>query len=321
MDLSIIIPIYNVEQWIERCIDSCLQIEMVTDTFEIILVDDGSTDNSGKIADRYAIYHNNITVIHRPNGGLSVARNTGIHHAKGKYIWFVDSDDWIEPKYVAALIYEAIEADVDICCFGLKLAFEDGRLESYSIVSKLIPGQVVSGETFVSAVGMPPAAWAAFYKRSFLTEKKFTFMENIYHEDYEFTTRAYAIADRIVYNDVVIYNYYQRSGSIMKSSQGYKRAADLLKIADSLHSFQNTYFEKRASLWHYFDQKISFIVSQSLAYYRPQYFPLKVYTQKPYFPLKYRGHNSFKEKIKYTLINFSPRLYCWCRYLFLKTQN
>ena len=110
--ISIIVPVYNVEKYIRRCINSILN--QTYQYLEIILVDDGSTDNSGLICDKYAHMDNRITVIHKKNGGLSSARNTGIDIAKGAYIGFIDSDDWIAPETYEVLYRNLVHYDADV---------------------------------------------------------------------------------------------------------------------------------------------------------------------------------------------------------------
>ena len=113
--LSIIIPVYNVEKYIKRCLDSILCQE--TENYEVILVDDGSTDSSGIICDSYAKCRKNVVCIHKTNGGLSDARNEGLKHCKGKYVWFVDSDDYITEDALESLekVLCKYSSDVVVC--------------------------------------------------------------------------------------------------------------------------------------------------------------------------------------------------------------
>ena len=104
MKLSIVVPIYKVEPYLRKCVDSLLNQDLPTEDYEIILVDDGSPDCCGEICDEYASKYGNIRVIHRENGGLSAARNSGIEIAQGKYIQFVDSDDYLEPNVLKTLV-------------------------------------------------------------------------------------------------------------------------------------------------------------------------------------------------------------------------
>lgn len=114
--VSVIVPVYKVEKYLHRCIDSI--INQTYKNLEIILVDDGSPDNCGKICDEYAEKDNRIKVIHKSNGGLSSARNAGLDVANGDYVYFVDSDDYIDTKLVEDNLNLAIEHDADMVCFN-----------------------------------------------------------------------------------------------------------------------------------------------------------------------------------------------------------
>ena len=113
--LSFIVPIYNVEPYLRKCVDSLLAQDY--SDYEIILVDDGSPDGCPKICDEYAAAHKNVRVVHRPNGGLSAARNSGIEVAKGEYICFVDSDDYWEPNVIGRLMEQIERDDLDVLRF------------------------------------------------------------------------------------------------------------------------------------------------------------------------------------------------------------
>jgi len=131
--ISVIIPVYNVEEYLKKCIDSI--INQTYSNLEILLIDDGSTDNSGKICDEYKIIDKRIKVIHKENGGVSSARNLGISEAKGKWLTFIDSDDWIETNFCEILINEAREnnADVVLCAYN---RVTNSKLEKINVYSK-----------------------------------------------------------------------------------------------------------------------------------------------------------------------------------------
>ena len=166
LKLSIIIPVYNVEPYIAKCLDSCLHQDIPTDEYEIIVVNDGSPDNSVVIVKDYMQRYLNVRLVNRDNGGLSAARNTGLKEAKGEYVWFVDSDDWIEPYVLKHLTDKAYKDKLDVLCFNLQLAFPDGHTEHYNVSAE--KECVYHGTDFICKVGMPPAAWAALYKHDFL---------------------------------------------------------------------------------------------------------------------------------------------------------
>ncbi len=131
--LSVIVPVYNVEQYLKRCVDSILN-QTVTD-LEIILVDDGSTDSSGSLCDRYAKDYTNIRVHHKPNGGLTSAWKAGLELARGAYIGFVDSDDWIDPDMYERMLTLAEREDADVTVCGLVFDFEDPKIPKRNEIS------------------------------------------------------------------------------------------------------------------------------------------------------------------------------------------
>lgn len=308
LKLSIIIPVYNVEQYIGNCLDSCLNQDLPKDEYEIVVVDDGSPDNSSSIVEGYMKKYSNIRLIHRENGGLSAARNTGLREAKGEYIWFVDSDDWIESNCLGFLVNTAKDNDLDVLCFGLQLVYPDGRKTTYNIKYEE-SDKVYKGEDFICRVKMPPAAWAAIYKKDFLNIKKLCFFEGILHEDQEFTPRAYYLANRISYINRVIYYYLQRVGGIMISSRNKKRASDLLTVADSLYKFIIDNVDTSNKAYEEMMEKVNFAFSQSLAYYKSSYFSISAYKNKPYYPLFLSHDLDLKMRLKYILLNVSLRLY------------
>ena len=130
MRVSIVVPIYNVEQYLAECVDSL--IIQTYGKIEIILVDDGSTDNSGKIADEYGMKDLRIKVIHKKNGGLSDARNAGIVVARGEYIMFVDSDDYVDSRFVETALSAAQDHSADIVSFKFTAVYEDGSAKESS---------------------------------------------------------------------------------------------------------------------------------------------------------------------------------------------
>ena len=126
MTLSIIIPVYKVEKYLRKCLDSCLHQNISKEDYEIICVNDGSPDNSAQILDEYAAKHPNIRVVTQTNQGLSMARNNGLAVAQGDYVWFIDSDDWIEENCLAG-ICSALKSNPDLLQLNHQLTFEDNQ--------------------------------------------------------------------------------------------------------------------------------------------------------------------------------------------------
>lgn len=305
---SIIIPMYNVDQYIGKCLDSCLKQDISKDEYEIIVVDDESPDNSSSIVEEYIKNNKNIRLIHRENGGLSAARNTGLKEANGEYVWFVDSDDWIEENCLKILTEFAEDNNLDVLCFGLQLVYPDGRKTSYNIQYEE-SRKIYTGEDFICKVKMPPAAWAALYRRTFLEKYRIYFYEGILHEDQEFTPRAYFLAKRISYINKELYNYLQRTGGIMKSLRNKKRSEDLLTVADSLYEFTCRNVEKNCNAYNEMIEKVNFAFMQSLAYYEPTFFPISLYKTRSYYPLRINSCKNLKNLIKYLIANISLKLY------------
>ncbi len=309
MKLSIIIPVYNVEKYISKCLESCLRQDISTENYEIIVVNDGTVDHSIAIVEGYMKKHVNVRLVNRDNGGLSAARNTGLEAATGDFVWFVDSDDWIEPNCLKEIIDFAYKENLDVLCFNLKFAFSDGHFEKY-VNNNEKTGIIYTGTEFICKMKMPPSAWCALYNRTFLEKHSLNFYEGILHEDQEFTPRAYCLAERIAYFDKVIYNYNQREGSIMKGGHSERKCKDLLTVADSLYDFaQTTLKNKYHDAYYVMLNNVYFAFSQSLAHYNKSFFNLKTYRKKPYYPLMINSLLSAKDKWKYRLINFSLSLY------------
>ncbi len=312
--LSIIIPVYNVERYIGKCLESCYAQDIDTTEYEIIIVDDSSPDNSINIVREYQSIYDNIKIIRRPNGGLSAARNSGLSVASGDYVWFVDSDDTIASNCFAGLINRMQDERLDILCFSLNLIFPDGKAEKYTIPHDFSQ-KIYKGTQFINNVQMPGSACIAIYRKQFLFDNNLKFKEGILHEDQEFTPRAYCMAERISFIDQYLYNYYQRTGSIMKSNQDVKRCRDLLIIADSLYEFADNKLNKGTQEYATLMRHVYFCVTQSLAYYSKDAFNISVYQQKPYYPMNVNYSDGLL-KYKIILANLSLKLYLIVRTFF-----
>lgn len=219
MELSIIVPIYNVESYLEECLDSLYKI--VDIDYEIILVNDGSTDGSLSIVKKYEERHRDRTVvIDKKNGGLSSARNAGIHKAKGEYISFIDSDDFIDAEMFVKFFKECRRERLDVAVGNMRY-YQDGRFSSPFFRSeKLKNSEVVNGKKFLDMVMGKPKCFREevvddLYRREFLLQNKLEFREGVLHEDTLFTPLVYLKAERIKYLDFPFYSYRQRIGGIM----------------------------------------------------------------------------------------------------------
>lgn len=325
MKLSYIVTVYNTENMIARCMKSLLEQNLEMDEYEIILVDNGSTDNSGRVCDDFAAKYGNVRVLHLENLGAGASRNSGIKVAKGDYIWYIDSDDLIEPNVAHDLLYKAKELNLDVLSFDPQLAWEDENLnvkrtEPFIITNKS-GKDVMNGEEYSLNVGMPSAQWCSLYRREFLLENNIWFIEKITYEDQEYTPRAYYLAKRASHANVIVYNYIQRPGSITKCIDNReKRANDYLTVCDSLYRFvNNNNLKKGTPIYAYMMGKISFDFAQALQFCKPKDTMLKTFSQKEYYPLYIDKSYSMKTKVKYALINTSLSFYVAIHELFKKS--
>lgn len=267
MKLSIIVPIYNVAPYLRKCVDS-LFVQDISD-YEIILVDDGSTDNSGAIADEILNTHSQsqiancqIKVVHQLNGGLSAARNTGISLATGKYILFVDSDDYLQPNTLGTLLEQAEGDDLDVLRFRYQNVRESGEVfvphEGMKTDYNNYSSEPTDGLTFLN-----DRMWVQCYVVQFLVRAKIVrqelFTPCIYFEDTDWTPRMLLRAKRVASTDMVVYNYLWREGSITLSQNNVtkmrKQLEDKIAILGRLNEWGKTVNDRR-----WFDGMISGLV-------------------------------------------------------------
>ena len=225
---------YNVEMYIKRCLLSCINQTGVIlgRDYEIVCVNDGSPDNSGKIAKYIAGNHVGIRVIEQSNQGLSSARNIGLKEAKGDYLWFVDSDDWIEENCLSD-IFARLNC-IDILQIQYRYAYDNAKNNKEIYFS--IDG-IKSGREVLLTGSLPAPVPFSIYRREFLLKNNLGFVLGIYHEDSEFKPRAVYFAESITSIDKVCYNYYQRSNGSITSTFKSKNAVDLLFVMNSLYDF------------------------------------------------------------------------------------
>lgn len=222
--ISVIVPVYKVEKYLDKCVES-----IVTQTYrnlEIILVDDGSPDQCPDMCDKWAEKDYRIKVIHKKNGGLSEARNAGMEIATGKFIGFVDSDDWIEPDMYQLLYNYMVENDCDISACGVQMDWEDSvparRLtrEGCCILNTVEAMQASIQETWLKQ-----PVWYKLYKSKLV--KDILFPVGKYHEDVFWSYQAVGRAKKIYIFDQPCYHYLQRDGSIMDDRYSLKRLNSL----------------------------------------------------------------------------------------------
>lgn len=210
--ISVIVPVYNVEAYLPRCVDSILA--QTYQDLEVILVDDGTPDRAGQICDEYAARDSRVRVIHKPNGGLSSARNAGIEIAAGEYLAFVDSDDWIEPEMYEHMLHLMEKYAVSMVCAG---RYDVSSKSGKKTVGLCPPKEeCISGEELVSRIfqwdNIDSAAWDKLYHRSLFDGIRYPVGKIV--EDVPTTYKIALRAGKAAMCDRPFYNYFHREGSI-----------------------------------------------------------------------------------------------------------
>lgn len=251
--ISIIVPIYNVAPFIEECLQSLWKQDLDEDEYEVVIINDGSTDKSLSIAQEICSNHTNVQIISQENKGLSMARNAGVEIAQGDCIWFVDADDWIAPNCLKKISQQMEGLDVLAIAAN---SFSEAGVSHFSYPETMS----IPGFKFMEKWQDQLKACAPFYifRRSFLQDNQLSFFPGIFHEDNEFTPRAITLAKSIAACQNSYYQRRIRSGSIT-SSVNPKRPMDIIVGMKSLNKFSLDYSGKtRVALDTYIANTINF---------------------------------------------------------------
>lgn len=248
INISIILPIYNVEKYLDKCILSIINQTNFED-IELLLIDDGSTDKSSEICEKYSKQFENIYTFHKKNGGLSDARNYGIYKAKGKYLLFIDSDDSIN-KDMLKKINDKIEEKPDIILWNAKYVNEDDRdinnisfkFEHSGLDEKIVyTGKQAIKDCLKVSKEFPTAVWLGVYKKSLIIDNNLFFENGLIHEDEMWTLKIVLEAQKVEYINESLYNYRIRQNSIMRDNQEKNRQhiESYIYIYNSLYEYYN----------------------------------------------------------------------------------
>lgn len=229
MKISVIVPVYNVYDYLDKCLDSL--VKQTDQDFEVIIVNDGSTDDSQKIIDKYVSQYSNMHAFSKENGGLSSARNYGIERATGDYVLFLDSDDYYEPDTIEILKKEAIDGD-DIIVFRMFIdengAVKKGPLEMEQFISddKLLPSKKL--------LLYNPSACDKMFRKSLFDNTLFVMGK--YYEDLGTIPLFAMYTDKIKFIDNYLYHYVKRENSIMNKSSYNAKIEDIFFITERIFS-------------------------------------------------------------------------------------
>ena len=232
MKLSIIIPAYNAALYIGKCIKSCEKQDLSQDVYEIIVVDDGSTDNTKDCVGHLQKDFNNIIYIYQGNARQGTARNNGLKHAHGKYIWFVDADDWIEDNCLCRII-DRIESN-NLTALAVRHAkYYGNKLKLWPALKE---GKIKSGKEVLIDRDLLVSPTYCIWNKEYLLNNHLFFLERLFHEDTEIYPRMYYYAERVGFLNRVCYYIFESSNSTTRSSSP-QRAHDVITVVHYLQQF------------------------------------------------------------------------------------
>lgn len=321
--ISIIVPVYNVEKYIDGCINSILK--QTLDDYELILVNDGSTDNSGNKCVEWSKKDNRIKVIHQDNQGLSEARNSGLKIASGDYITFIDSDDTIAPVYLETLYNNAqkYDAEVSVCNYRLVWEKEENANQNPGVEAAIeMSGRDASGQIVKENKRFMITAWGKLYHKS-LTPLLF-YPKGRTHEDEFVTYKVLYQAKNVAVTMAPLYFYLQRGTGIMGTDYKLKRLDKVVALEEALHFFEEKKDEDMA-----IHAMKRYLLNIQIAWYRVhKYLPAEkeVLTklrnewkkQRQANKKALKGCCSLTDKITMTIYSVSPVLYSCIAGLYLK---
>ena len=318
--LSIIVPVFNVEKYIEKCLSSIFSQEVDESLFEVVIVNDGTKDNSMNIVKSIVAKHNNIKLIVQKNQGLSVARNNGLKAAKGEYVWFVDSDDTINGRIFSEFCDSQKSYKWDVIGFNMEKIYEK---DYHKVIDRIVYhkkytfllNKEVRPNDFPGKVKITPTQ-RFIYKRNFLLINHLEFLRGIFHEDIDFFVRILCCSPAIYIVNKANYNYLIRENGSITSSFKMKRILDLRKIIDHLQMFgeENNISKNK---WRIIN---AYIFDVALAIYSNGDFSNKEYTsfvkknRKSFCSIiitsfiKSLKYNTFTRTAKLILVLLSPKI-------------
>lgn len=316
--ISVIVPVYNVEKYLEKCIKSIAG--QTYSNLEILLIDDGSTDNSGALCDEYAKNDSRIRVIHKENGGLSDARNTGIVHSTGDYLVFVDSDDYVHSEFIEKLYNAMKKSDSDMSICNFSRVFDHDKINDNEVcVDEVITSRQAIQKLFEKGSVYFIVAWNKLYKRKLFENVKFPVGR--INEDEFVAHRLLGQCKKIACIQDSFYYYLQRSGSIMgnlkKSNFDYclNRADFMLDRMHYLKSLQMDYYAAKAYLETIYMYLAVFEKENSKNKNESVFKRKKMLKKEIRKNIGISNCLGFKQKVKIFMIFISPKVYNICRHI------
>ncbi len=313
--VTVIVPVYNTEQQLERCVRSIQN--QTYKTLEILLVDDGSTDRSPQICDELAKDDTRIRVIHKKNGGVSDARNKGLDEAKGKYIVFVDSDDWIEEEMIAVMVEKAGQHQVPlVVCDYIRTgenreSTKDGKEQLFSSAQAL--------ETYLAEdenVRIPHSVWGKLFSRELIGDRRFPLIKRT--EELLFSTEIFCEMKQCVYLPQTFYHYCDdRADSLMhQADAAHTTETEIPLLIEQVHTIEKAGFPEAAQLaWFCLGKRLMYIyLGFRDKMLKQEMIAVKRYVkqnQKAVFASLHGKYVKKTDKIRIGMFLVCPRLYYW----------
>ena len=317
--LSVIVPLYNSAAWLPKCLDSLLCQDLDALEYEIICVDDGSPDHSKDLAASYSVAHPNVKVVSQPNQGTAGARNTGMRYAVGKYLCFVDPDDYVEKNVYGGLVKRMEEKDLDMLRFNYRIVDEQYReMEKSEMENKFdYSSQLMTGTDFLAKrLDISCYVWAYMYRASLIKDNGIWCLQGEYIDDSPWLPQVCMKANRVDLTDQRIYYYYQRSEGLVRATS----PEAMVKKTDGVHSLISTLQRqlndvKDAGVRQWYESMIAFSVTSllsmvALSRYQDAKVTIKSLKSMGVFPLHPIPWIPSASK-KASIINLSPHLFCW----------
>lgn len=233
---------YNIRDYIGECLDSCIkQVGVNKDDYEIIVVNDGSTDDSAEVAAKVIEGHDNAYILNKLNGGLSDARNYGLKHSNGEYIWYIDGDDLIN-EYSVKLLMESFKTDAQVYIPDYSELYPNGETKNIGFDETRLPEGVFDAYDLISnnKIPFPPMmAWLQVQKKQFIIENRLKFLKGAKSEDIEYTSKLFSVARKVQHIKQFLYQYRKnRNGSIFTGLNNNKEWIDnLINIHSSISDY------------------------------------------------------------------------------------
>jgi len=327
MKLSVLIPVYNAERFIERCLNSLIIQDLDKNEYEIIIINDGSTDNSLEIVENYSKEHANVVFYSHENQGVVATRNKLLKHAKGTYIYFLDADDYLAHNSFGVILEFALKNDIDIIGFKTLVTSCDNLVSLDKKNVDLETQKIVSGSEYLSKNNnIRVEIWWYFVKKEFLEENNILFIPKGYDDDLGFTLTLFLKAKKVVHYPIEIHRYYQSSESTMRGNNKISKRriseyfmALILDFTKIINDLENQSFKHQKTIKSNFTLRrntltfftiIKLIKAQfNLSIVKEKINQLEMIKAYPIGPLNREENNVLKFRMLIFIINHKQMLY------------